>query len=55
MTTLPRRHRGASKVGGPLLYLDRTRSVVLGEWVEIRVPGQRVLRGQVIDAGREVR
>lgn len=54
MTTLPRRHRGASKVGGPLLYLDRTRSVVLGEWVEIRVPGQRVLRGQVIDAGREV-
>lgn len=54
MSPLPRRYRGAEGVGGPLLYLKRTRSVALGEWVDIRVPGQRPWRGQVIDAGREV-
>lgn len=53
MTFLSRRHRGASSVGGPLLHLERTHSVSLGEWVEIQVPGQHALRGQVIDAGRD--
>jgi len=28
--------------------------VALGEWVEIRVPGQHPRRGQVIDAGRDI-
>ena len=54
MSPLPRRYRGAEGVGGPLLYLKRTHSVALGEWVDIRVPGQRPWRGQVIDAGRDV-
>ncbi|HEU5358585.1 MAG TPA: V-type ATP synthase subunit B [Gemmatimonadales bacterium] len=54
MSAPPRRHHGAEGVGGPLLYLKRTHRVALGEWVDIRVPGQRPWRGQVIDAGREV-
>jgi V/A-type H+-transporting ATPase subunit B len=37
-----------------LLYLRRTRNVALGEWVEIRVPGEPPWRGQVIDAGRDI-
>jgi V/A-type H+-transporting ATPase subunit B len=49
-----RRYHGASGVAGPLLYLRRTPTAALGEWVEIRAPGQRPRRGQVIDAGREV-
>lgn len=51
---LLRRHRGAAGAGGPLLYLRQTREVSLGEWVEIRMPGEAPRRGQVIDAGREV-
>jgi V/A-type H+-transporting ATPase subunit B len=49
-----RRYHGASGVAGPLLYIRRTPTAALGEWVEIRAPGQRPRRGQVIDAGREI-
>jgi V/A-type H+-transporting ATPase subunit B len=54
MKPLPRRYHGAQGVGGPLLYLERTRGAALGEWVEIRVPGERPWRGQVIDAGEQI-
>ena len=52
--TLVRRYHGASGAAGPLLYVRRTPTVALGEWVEIRVPGQAPRRGQVIDAGRDI-
>jgi V/A-type H+-transporting ATPase subunit B len=54
VSSLPRRYHGAQGVGGPLLYLRRTQGAALGEWVEIRVPGESPWRGQVIDAGREI-
>jgi V/A-type H+-transporting ATPase subunit B len=54
MSQLARRYHGAQGVGGPLLYLRRTTTVALGEWVEIRVPGEHPWRGQVIDAGRDI-
>jgi V/A-type H+/Na+-transporting ATPase subunit B len=54
VSSLPRRYHGAQGVGGPLLYLKRTQGAALGEWVEIRVPGESPWRGQVIDAGREI-
>jgi V/A-type H+/Na+-transporting ATPase subunit B len=54
VSSLPRRYHGAQGVGGPLLYLRRTQAAALGEWVEIRVPGESPWRGQVIDAGREI-
>ncbi len=54
MTRLSRTYHGAQGVGGPLLYLRRTRAVALGEWVEVRMPGHANWRGQVIDAGHEV-
>ena len=44
-------HRGAAAAAGPLLYLEHTRRVALGEWVVVRNPGQPDRRGQVIDAG----
>ena len=54
MIRLSRRHHGAHGAGGPLLYLRNTPAVALGEWVNIRVPGQGAWRGQVIDAGLEI-
>jgi V/A-type H+/Na+-transporting ATPase subunit B len=54
MSSVVRRYRGAAGVAGPLLYLKRTPTASLGEWVEIRAPGQPPRRGQVIDAGRDV-
>jgi len=54
MTTVVRRYHGVSGAAGPLLYVRRTPTVALGEWVEIRVPGQAPRRGQVIDAGRDI-
>jgi V/A-type H+/Na+-transporting ATPase subunit B len=44
-------YRGAAAAGGPLLFLERTRRVALGEWVIVRLEGQADRRGQVIDAG----
>ncbi|MFI5310904.1 MAG: V-type ATP synthase subunit B [Gemmatimonadales bacterium] len=46
-----RTYRGAAAAGGPLLFLERTRRVALGEWVIVRLKGQADRRGQVIDAG----
>ena len=54
MTALTRRYHGAEGVAGPLLYLRRTLEVALGEWVEVRTPDERIWRGQVIDAGRDL-
>ena len=54
MSGAVRRYHGAAGVAGPLLYVRRTPTVALGEWVEIRAPGQPPRRGQVIDAGREI-
>jgi V/A-type H+-transporting ATPase subunit B len=51
--TLERTHHGAVAAGGPLLFLERTRRVALGEWVVIRLAGQPDRRGQVIDAGEK--
>jgi V/A-type H+-transporting ATPase subunit B len=48
---IERLYRGAAAAGGPLLFLERTRGVALGEWVVVRMEGQADRRGQVIDAG----
>ncbi|MEA3248044.1 MAG: V-type ATP synthase subunit B [Gemmatimonadota bacterium] len=48
---LERTHHGAAAAGGPLLFLERTPGVALGEWVVVRLAGQPDRRGQVIDAG----
>ncbi len=51
-TNAPERtYRGAAAAGGPLIFLERTRRVALGEWVIVRIDGQADRRGQVIDAG----
>lgn len=52
--SIARSYRGAQAAAGPLLYLDGPQRVALGEWVAVQSPGQRDLRGQVIDAGAGV-
>ncbi len=52
MTT--RRYHGAQSASGPLLYLEKTLGVTLGEWVAITAAGVPPRRGQVIDAGEEI-
>jgi V/A-type H+-transporting ATPase subunit B len=47
-------YRGATAAGGPLLFLENTRRVALGESVLVRQAGQSDRRGQVIDAGSRV-
>jgi len=54
MIRVARRYQGAERATGPLIYVRRTATVALGEWVSIRAPGQPPRRGQVIDAGRDV-
>ncbi|MDE3055028.1 MAG: V-type ATP synthase subunit B [Gemmatimonadota bacterium] len=55
MTVAPERiYRGAASAAGPLLFLERTCRVALGEWVHVRAAGQPERRGQVIDAGERV-
>ncbi|MDH4066063.1 MAG: V-type ATP synthase subunit B, partial [Acidobacteriota bacterium] len=49
-----RTYHGARAAAGPLVYLAGPQRVALGEWVTIHAPGQPDLRGQVIEAGREV-
>ncbi len=52
MSIAPERaYRGAAAAAGPLLFVERTRHVALGEWVRVRLAGQPDRRGQVIDAG----
>jgi V/A-type H+-transporting ATPase subunit B len=48
---LVRTYPRAAAAVGPLLFLAGARGVALGEWVEIRQPGEPPRRGQVIDAG----
>jgi V/A-type H+/Na+-transporting ATPase subunit B len=52
--SVARTYRGARAAAGPLLYLAGAQRAALGEWVRVRSPGQPDVRGQVIDAGREV-
>ena len=54
MMPVARRYHGAETATGPLLYIRRTPTAALGEWVVIQVPGEAARRGQVIDAGRDV-
>jgi V/A-type H+-transporting ATPase subunit B len=52
--SVARTYRGARAAAGPLLYLSGAQRVALGEWVTVQSPGQPDMRGQVIDAGREI-
>lgn len=52
--SLARTYRGARAAAGPLVYLSGVQRAALGEWVSVESPGQPPLRGQVIDAGRDV-
>jgi len=54
MIPVARTYRGAERATGPLLYLRRTPTAALGEWVTIEAAGQPARRGQVIDAGQDV-
>ncbi len=55
MSLVPARtYRGARAAGGPLVYVSGAQRAALGEWVTLRAKGQPTLRGQVIEAGREV-
>jgi len=51
---MKRTYHGASGAAGPLLFLRGTRSVALGEWVTLALPGEPARRGQVIEAGESV-
>jgi V/A-type H+-transporting ATPase subunit B len=53
MISVARTFQSARGLAGPLLVLPGAPRVALGEWVQIRVPGQPERRGQVIDAGTE--
>ena len=50
MSRVARVYHGAGAASGPLLYVQRTPRVALGEWVTIGEPGQPARRGQVIEA-----
>jgi V/A-type H+-transporting ATPase subunit B len=52
--TVARTYRGARAAAGPLLYLSGAQRVALGEWVTVHSPSTPPVRGQVIDAGRDV-
>ncbi len=54
MIPVARTYRGAERATGPLLYVRRTPTVALGEWVTIEAAGEPARRGQVIDAGHDV-
>ncbi|HVA57690.1 MAG: V-type ATP synthase subunit B [Gemmatimonadaceae bacterium] len=55
MSIAPERtYHGAASAAGPLLFLEHTRRVALGEWVRVCLPGQPDRRGQVIDAGEGI-
>jgi V/A-type H+/Na+-transporting ATPase subunit B len=52
--SVARTYRGAQAAAGPLVYLRGAQRAALGEWVTMRSPDQPDVRGQVIDAGRDV-
>ena len=49
-----RSYRGARAAAGPLVYVGNAQRAALGEWVTLRAEGQPELRGQIIEAGRDV-
>ena len=49
-----RTYRAATGAAGPLVFVERTHAVALGEWVRLEIPGQRSWQGQVIDAGERI-
>ncbi|MBL8917652.1 MAG: V-type ATP synthase subunit B [Myxococcaceae bacterium] len=49
-----RTYRGARAAAGPLVYVGAAQRAALGEWVTLKAKGQPPLRGQVIDAGRDL-
>ncbi len=51
---LPRSYRAATGAGGPLVFVEFTHAVALGEWVRLEMPGEKSWQGQVIDAGERV-
>lgn len=49
-----RTYRGARAAAGPLVYVGAAQRAALGEWVTLKAKGQPPLRGQVIDASRDL-
>ncbi|HMK73570.1 MAG TPA: V-type ATP synthase subunit B [Myxococcaceae bacterium] len=49
-----RSYRSAAGAAGPLVFVERTHAVALGEWVLLEIPGERSWQGQVIDAGERL-
>lgn len=49
-----RSYRGARAAAGPLVYVGNAQRAALGEWVTLKAEGQPALRGQIIEAGRDV-
>ncbi len=47
-------YRSAAGAAGPLVFVESTHAVALGEWVRLEIPGQKRLQGQVIDAGERI-
>lgn len=47
-------YREATGAAGPLVFIERTRAVALGEWVRLEIPGEKSWQGQVIDAGERI-
>jgi len=51
---VPRTYRAATGAAGPLVFVESTHAVALGEWVRLEIPGERSWQGQVIDAGKRL-
>ena len=47
-------YRAAAGAAGPLVFIEKTRAVSLGEWVRLEIPGEKRWQGQVIDAGEKL-
>lgn len=51
---IARTYHAAHGAAGHLLFLEDVRGAVLAEEVRVQVPGQGLLRGQVVDAGEDI-
>jgi V/A-type H+/Na+-transporting ATPase subunit B len=51
---VPRTYQAATGAAGPLVFVESTHAVALGEWVRLEIPGERSWQGQVIDAGKRI-
>jgi len=47
-------YRAAAGAAGPLVFIEKTHAVALGEWVRLEIPGGKRWQGQVIDAGEKL-